>query len=254
MSKHADTHVDVDNDQEKDSDDTDIGNSPNARRSLSQRYNDRCLSCKMLLGIVPFVVLAIVSPVDEELSVWLALALSLSLNLRLLYRGCYDPKYPKWYWMEMALCLSLLGIGIFNGITGVAVSLLQIIPSTAMFLAIPISMMFEDPFLYRELAPTVTPDVSSSPGFMQLCQYLSAYWMFVMFLQSVSMWVSLLFLTSLTSGEPSEPIPYLILSAVLPIGFIILGFLTTKPLADYLKSKGEEKDGDEENGDVTCDV
>lgn len=197
------------------------------------------------MGGLPWAVLSFLSQINEYVAIWLAFGVSLFLIGLVYYRSTYDPGYPRWYWLDVAFLLGVLGCGIAQSIVRVPIELLQCIPLTVMTLAIFISMIVKDPFILRLSQPNVTPEVLSSPKFLTFCQIVSAYWFIMLFIANLCMWLSLLFVTSLETADITNYPAYLTLGVAIPIALtMFIAPFGCNKLIKYLTSMGEGGEND----------
>eukprot|EP00536_Pseudo-nitzschia_multiseries_P014051 jgi/Psemu1/291223/fgenesh1_pg.651_\ len=199
---------------------------------------DKLVAWRNTISLLPFAVLIILSQIIETFAIFSAFGICLVMVVAVYYRSTHRPEYPPWYWLDIALLLSLLGCGIAHMAMQIPILVLQCIPATTMFCAIAISMIVKDPFVLDYALPTVTAETAATPEFLISCQILSGYWAIVMLITAVCQWTGLLFVDSLETGEMSNPVAFIILGIVVPLCLpMFLAPCGCNLLAKYLKTK-----------------
>ena len=215
---------------------------------------DWIASKSQILTWVPYILIMVLAGFYETLSISLAFGIAVFLGIFNYKYAKYRPEFSSWYYLDMALVVSLLGLCIANFMVYIPPTILQGVPSAAMLLAVIISMIIRDPFTKQYAKPHVPSEVFASAEFTKMNDILSGYWLLIFVVINVCQWCSLLFVTSFETSSSTSTHPtisnftaFLMLGTIIPSAVPIAGIFGMNLLIKYLKRDFNEQNNPSES-------
>lgn len=196
-------------------------------------------SFQKALNFLPYILVTVLAEAHPTLAIWLSFAVAELLALLNYFYSTFHPNCSSWYWFDQALGLSLLGLGIANAVVFVPSTIIRNVPTSAMLLAIAISILIGQPFTKQFAMKSMSPEKLALPQVKRNLLIMALLWLAVFLVMVVSGWCSLLFVQS---SNPvlvkSNKTAYNILAVWIPI---ILPILAGQ-LTEFLKNNNKVSD------------
>lgn len=187
-----------------------------------------------ILSCLPFILMIAISQAHASLALWLAFAFcSVSVAFQF-YHGTYTPNSPLLYWFNAASWITYLVLGIIYELDPYNPTLIRNVTISSLAVAVTLSMLARSPFTMQYARAKVSEEVAASPDFLKFNMYLSGFWLLLFAVMAACAWGSY----PLVNGSAGN----VILGTVIPILVVVVGFVLSPYVVEYLKAKGSSVD------------
>jgi hypothetical protein len=215
-------------------DETELRSRSEQRHSLVESWLERR---GRILSMVPMIVIFAVASTNMVAAIWAAFGVELFLILLDFYRSRYNPRVAFPNIISVALMSSYIVCIVLFYVLNPPLQSVYVSPIVLSCVtgAMLLSLVFMYPFTIQNSAHRVDEATRASLLFYRFNQIITVFWLLIMACACGSSWGSLQFSVN-SAGQ-------IILGIVLPLLFILTGFIATPYLVEYIKSRAPRNSG-----------